>query len=792
MRSFQPLSPRRPAVASAAAAALALLLAGPTGATEVKTFQVQSQKAFLAGTLEGVSVDPAGRLRLADRADRLASLEEPFLLAAAEHPRGWVVGTGNDGKVLLIEPGDGPEAANGATVTELFAAGEGQVFAVHADPDGTVWAGLSPGGEVYRIEPSGSADEEGGGGEATLWYETGETYVWDLARARPGDPASPLLVATGTSGKLFRVTGAGPAQVEGEELYDTGDTHLRSLLVRADGTVLLGTAGEGLIVRLEPDGTVRTLYDADQPEVVALAEGPEGGFYAAVIASEASSVDLSAAAAAARARQRTGADDEEDEDDDGTPEAPGSGGGEVEVTVGTAGAGSRPAGFQGKRSQVLRVSPAGVVEALWSFDDETVFDLLFARGRLWVATGLEGKLFSFDGERMVLEKDVDERQIVALLPDRPGPAFATTNAPALYRLAGTPERTGTYTSAALDAGRVARFGTLRWWGEAPARSTVRFSLRSGISAEPDRTWSEWTEPRAPGPGGEVVVEGLPRGRYVQWRATLEAPGRKGAGAGGPPSPTVDAVELSYRQDNLRPEIESFEAMEPGQILVPAGFNPALQVFEPVHPNREGIFVSLERSAASGDPRTKALWKKGYRTFRWKAEDPNGDELTYTLEFRPLHAGGGGGGEGGDDGWLPVAEDLDEDHFGFDATALPDGLYRFRLRASDQGENAPGEGLDARRLSEPVVIDHSPPGLVGAQRREGTTRATVADALNPLRSAEYSVDAGPWRPAPAADRLLDARREELVLEVPDGARLLLLRVTDAAHNVVTFDLSEHVR
>ena len=179
---------------------------------------------------------------------------------------------------------------------------------------------------------------------------------------------------------------------------------------------------------------------------------------------------------------------------------------------------------------------------------------------------------------MVLEQDLDERQIVALLPDTPGPAFATTNAPALFRLSGERVRTGTYTSPVLDAGSVARFGTLRWRGDAPPGSELELSLRSGISSEPDATWSPWTSPGRPAENGELQVDGLPRGRYVQWRLEMTAP-RKGAGA----SPRVDGVELSYRQANLRPEIESFEAMDPGQILVPAGFNPTLQVFEPAHP-----------------------------------------------------------------------------------------------------------------------------------------------------------------------------------------------------------------
>ena len=307
------------------------------------------------------------------------------------------------------------------------------------------------------------------------------------------------------------------------------------------------------------------------------------------------------------------------------------------MTIGPVSAGSRPAGFSGKRAQIVALAPDGGVETVWGFDDETIFDLLWVRGRLWVATGLEGKLYSFDGERMVLEQDLDERQIVALLPDTPGPAFATTNAPALYRLSGERVRSGTYTSPVLDAGSVSRFGTIRWRGDAPSGAQIELSLRSGISSEPDATWSAWTKPGRPAANGELRVDGLPRGRYVQWRLEMTAP-RRVAGD----SPKVDGVELSYRQANLRPEITELEAMDPGQILVPAGFNPTLQVFEPAHPNRDGIFTTLEQTAASGESRTKTLWKKGYRTFRWSAEDPNGDELTYSLQFRPLYAGEPGG------------------------------------------------------------------------------------------------------------------------------------------------------
>lgn len=706
--------------AAVAGLSLSLLLAGAAGATQVRIFQIQSQAGFLSGTLEGVSVDSLGRVELAPRAERLASLSEPFLLSAAPLADGWVVGTGNAGKVLKID--------RKGQVTELFAAPEPEVFAVWADADGTVFAGTSPRGKVYRIA----------GGKGDVFFDPGETYIWALARAKDGG----LLVATGTQGKLFKVAGSG----KGEVLYDSDDTHVRSLEVLADGDVLLGTAGEGLILRLGRDGSARTLYDAASPEVVSLTSGPDGTSYAALVASEASLVDLSKGAEAAA----------------GGPQADGA----------EAASGTRRPGDTGPRSEVISLAASGVVETVWSFPEETVYDLLWRDGRLWVSTGLEGKLYSWGDKQMLLEKDVDERQIVALLPGEDGPAFATTNAAAFYRVTARTEKTGTYTSAAMDAGQGARFGTFRWRGETPDGSSIRFSFRSGMSAEPDRTWSAWTPARK---GDEVSLDNVPRGRYIQWRAEMESSGGR--------SPRLYSAELSFRQENLSPRIDSLAALEPGQILVPSNFNPSNQVYEPAHPTREGIFTSVGQPVDEDEGRTKALWKKGFRTLRWSASDPNQDSLLYELSFRPAESDGE---------WLQVAGDLKETYYSFDATALPDGVYRFRLRATDRPSNDPESALTAERVSDPVVIDHTTPVLVKVDRQGGRLQATVKDGANPIREAMISLDANDWKPVASIDGLIDGRTETLVIEPNDagsGNSLLLLRVTDAAHNVVTFNLSE---
>jgi len=740
--------------ASAAFAAALLLVSGARAgrATQVKIFQTQSQAGFLAGKLEGVSVDALGRMELAARAERVASLGEPFLLSAAVHPDGWVVGTGNAGKVLKID--------KKGTVTELFAAPEPEVFAVWADPDGTVFAGTSPRGKVYRIPPGKGAKAEAA--KAEIYFDPGETYIWTLKRAADGS----LLVGTGTQGKLFRVSGKGPGPGKGEILYDSDDTHIRALQVLPGGDLLIGTAGEGLILRRGANGRVRTLYDAAQPEVVGLTVAPDGTCYAAVISSEASLTDAAKDAAAAAAAIAE-------------PAKPGDATVTVTVTDDSGAAPGRKAA-SGPRSEILSISPAGVVESLWSFADDTVYDLLWRPDGLWIGTGLEGELYRWADGQMLLQKDVDERQIVAFLPGEPGPSFATTNAAALYRVTAETEKTGTYTSGVLDAGQVSRFGIFRWRGEAPGREALRFSFRSGLSAEPDRTWAAWATPEAGDDGQEISLADLPHGRYVQWRAELKASGSAGK------SPRLYGAELSYRQENLKPRIDLLSALEAGQIMVPANFNPSSQVYEPAHPNRDGIFTT-PGAQADDDGRTKVLWKQGFRTLRWAATDPNDDTLVYDLSFRPA------ADDGVEDDWMKVVEDLKDPYYSFDSTVLPDGVYRFRLRAADRLANEPENALMAERVSDPVVNDHTPPILVevkGEVKREGDSlRIGVRDALSPLREVVYSVDAQEWKPAVAADGLVDGRSETVL--IPAGGKkkggLVLLRVTDAAYNVITFDL-----
>jgi hypothetical protein len=136
----------------------------------------------------------------------------------------------------------------------------------------------------------------------------------------------------------------------------------------------------------------------------------------------------------------------------------------------------------------------------------------------------------------------------------------------------------------------------------------------------------------------------------------------------------------------------------------------------------------------------------------------------------------------------MAEDLTDTHHSFDATALPDGRYRFRLIVRDRLRSEESEVQEAEVISEPVLVDHSVPVLIGVEKQAAGLEVEVEDLLSPLRRAEFSLDAGEWIPAGVVDGLLDGQHERLLLDFPDSGKLVLLRLMDAAFNVVTFDLS----
>ena len=111
--------------------------------------------------------------------------------------------------------------------------------AVAVGPGGEVVCGTSPGGRLWRVDPKAKEPAKAG----TPAGETGEAAVWSLAFA----PDGTVFAGTGAKGRIWKAGRDGKASLHAE----VEDTHVRSLLVLGDGTLVAGTSDHGLVVAID-------------------------------------------------------------------------------------------------------------------------------------------------------------------------------------------------------------------------------------------------------------------------------------------------------------------------------------------------------------------------------------------------------------------------------------------------------------------------------------------------------------------------------------------------------------
>jgi len=108
-------------------------------------------------------------------------------------------------------------------------------------------------------------------------------------------------------------------------------------------------------------------------------------------------------------------------------------------------------------------------------------------------------------------------------------------------------------------------------------------------------------------------------------------------------------------------------------------------------------------------------------------------------------------------------------------------------ASDRLANGAATAREADLVSQPVLIDQTPPQVVlGQPRLRGNQveiDAQATDAASPVRRAEFSLNGGPWRVMDAADGIADSRAERFVVRfaASTGEQVVVVRVFDAAGN-----------
>jgi hypothetical protein len=565
------------------AASVAAASVGSALGVAVERFSLSTPEELARGELDGIAIDADGVLRLAPAEDVLWGPGEGIV---------WDVEPAGDGGafVALSSPGRVLRVRSGEPAVAWYVAQEEKmVTAVAADGTGGVYAGVTPGGQILhgngpdRLEPMA---------------ETGAAFVWALARGE----GRRLWIGTGAPGGLRSL---GPHDETARVVFETGDDPVRCLAPRPDAGVVLGTGGEGRVISVDADGRPFVLLDADEEEIVAVAIAADGAVWALAASGPK---QVAAAQPALDAGSVTTVRV--------TATPPGD-----DATSPSAEAAPSPAPirrFSAPPGGVLyRISPDGGWRKVWDSAQETAFGLALDRsGSPVVATGDRGRLHTLDASgRSAALVRISSEQASAIAAAADGALLVggTTDAQ-VVQLGPRLRTTGSYETPAIDAGGVARWGRVEWRANVPAGATLAVSARSGNTAEPDATWTDYRPLVA---GDDSAAVDLPPTRFLQVKLEL-APGRDGA------SPALHGIEARWLPHNRPPELASVGIDPPGT---------AWSVTPVPTPRATGPTVADDpvsrRMAAAGNPMPGAVrkgWELGSRTVWWTATDPDGDAL----------------------------------------------------------------------------------------------------------------------------------------------------------------------
>jgi hypothetical protein len=601
------------------------------------------------------------------------------------------------------------------------------IWSALVQKDGSVLLGTGNEGKVLSSD----------GATVKLAAETHSLVVTSLVEGFGGA----VYAATLPDGEIWKYAG-GKAE---KFVKLDGVEHVWQLAFDAKAKALYAATGpDGKLFRIDQAGTAQVYFDAPEQHLMSVAVAPDGTVYAGA-SDKAKLYKVTGPGRAtvvydfARTEVRAIAVGEK-----GVVYAIAN-----EIKTGTyapsrkgvASPAQKPAKTSGK-GVLYRFDTDGTPEQLLENKDEHFTALALGDdGRPYVGTGQEGRVYTVDeNHEEVLVADVEERQIGALVLRGKQRFIAASDPAVLHPVKGVGGQDAVWTSKVLDAGLRAHFGRMDWL----STGQLELSTRSGNTTEPDDTWSAWSNPLA-----AAGVVPSPAARFLQVRARWSRD----------PNAVLSGVTVPFVTDNLRAVVTDVEA---------EGATPALAT---------GV-------EASGGPVSKKT--STTVTLKWKVENPDKDDLRYTLQYRLV----------GTTTWYDVLEPretLTKTTYSWDTADLPEGRYRVRVAASDDISNPP-DRVRKHELESPVIlVDNTAPVITELDVVGKAIRGTVVDGVGPIARIEVSV-AGTdhWVPFFPKDGVFDEQREEFDADISAlGAAshaLLTVRAYDRAGNVAVRNVS----
>jgi hypothetical protein len=543
------------------------------------------------------------------------------------------------------------------------------------------------------------------------------------------------------------------------------------LTFEKDGNLLAGSVPKGLIYRITPQGKAFVLYESNLQEIHDLATDSSGRIYAAALggATGKGSPELlippapPAVAPGGVTTVTVTASEETHAASASEAQNPPSEGSNAPSFNRPAPVAAAIPNFQipQGRGSLIEILPDSTTETIWSSNSESIFGLAVRGNHVLFSTDSNGRIFDIvpgrDAQKVTLVTETHESLATRLMLDGSDLYVATSNIAKLLRVESEVAAEGSYESPVKDTKFISRWGVLAWRGEVPAGTTLEFFTRSGNSERPDQTWSDWSGPYRSSSGSPITS---PPARYIQWKAVLHAYGAN--------SPTLDEVTVSYLNQNLPPQIRSLNVSTAGERTSPSGSSSS------------GLAVGAQPSATFGPMAPAGTFAgKTPVTLSWQADDPNNDQLVYSLYVKATD----------EQEWHLLKDKLRQTNYTIEVGSLPDGKYVAKLVASDEDSNPPEMARKSEFLSAPFWVDNTPPQVRVLRQTEAAGGGEVVfeaeDSTSPLHSAQISIDGKEWRELLSDDGIVDSRKETFTVKLSKleaGEHVVSVRAYDTAGNV----------
>jgi sugar lactone lactonase YvrE len=710
-----------------------IVLCTSSFAVKTERWEINSAQAFLHGKLNRLIVSSDGDLRLGYGNNKLGEFAKEVWCSAVGRDGTIYFGTGSPADVYAV----GKDGQAG----KVFQTDAIAVTALAIDSHGNVYAATLAEGKIFKIsagKPS-PRDAEGSGRQkdGAEFCRVRAPYVWSLVF----DKDDRLYAGTGPDGKIYRISTDGKA----EEWFAGEEANILSLAVDADGALLAGGSDRGLLYRISEKGKGVVLQEFGEDEVKSLLVSGRDLYVGvnkqrvrrprAVGTRRPSAAEFEDLTERLTSQYGTRAAVETSERPRETP---------PEARLGNIIA-----------STLYKRNADGRVDRLAMWDNEAIMNMaLDADGNVLIAAAGQGRVYRVHGsDRWELLFDLDEQQALTVAVRDGHLVFVGTgNIGNGYRIDSQAANDGDYTSEIHDCKFLTTWGNLSWMGT----GAVAVTTRTGNTALPDNTWSDWSAPLKVSPSKVAS----PRSRFIQIRAHLERAS----------DPVLESISLYSQIQNQKPEVTALEIGEKPK---------------PAAPEKPKTDSTEEPEKKPEEPKPKAATP--VKKITWHADSRDGDTLVYRLYFKAE----------GDDVWVPVPLDkpLKKTEYAWDTESVADGWYRLKLVASDEESNPAGDALTDDKVSDPVKVDNTRPAVVNLAFNSSTLTGIARDNLSLIRNLEYAVDGGEWKFFAPKDGVFDDREEAFEVKLDPlkpGPHTIAVRATDEEGNIGVEKLSVRVK